>query len=300
MKDEITIEVTEDSAIAAFNGKVSLDDILTHIEKEAKSIVQDAETITGRKEIAAVAYKVSRSKTLIDGVGKSLVAGWKEQAKTVDAKRKHARDFLDNLRDEVRKPVTEWEEEQKRKQEEEIRKEEEAQAARLAEIERREAELLAKEQAAKEKEEAERRAKEQADREKRIAKEAAERAKREAEEKTAREKEEQERIAREAIEAKERAEREAKEAVELAKFREEEARKKAEQDKIAAVEQEKARALAEKKRKEEEAKTRAADIEHKKKINNAACSGLSVIVDVKIAQQIVIAIAKGQIPHCKD
>jgi len=299
MTDKIAIEVTEDTALAAFNGKVSLEDILDHIEREAKSIVQDASTVTGRKEIAAVAYKVSRSKTLIDGVGKSLVAGWKEQAKTVDAKRKHARDFLDNLRDEVRKPVTEWEEEQKCKQEEEIARQEEEQRKRLEDIERREAALREAEESAKRKAEQERLEKERIEREERIAKEAAAKARLEAEEKAARERAESERVAREAIEAKERAERAAKEAAELARLREEEAEKKAEQERVAAIEQEKMRAAAEAKRKEEEAKAREANIEHKRKINNAACSGLTHIIDVKLAQAVITAIAKGDVPHVR-
>ena len=60
----------------------------------------------------------------MDSAGKKLVADWKEKAKKVDESRKIARDFLDNLRDEVRRPLTEWEEaEEKRIAEEKAREE---------------------------------------------------------------------------------------------------------------------------------------------------------------------------------
>ena len=57
-----------------------------------------------------MAYKVARSKTTLDDIGKELVAGWKDQAKEVDANRKLARETLDALKIKVRKPLTDWEE----------------------------------------------------------------------------------------------------------------------------------------------------------------------------------------------
>lgn len=83
--------------------------VLAEIETKAFDCVADVSTEDGRKDIAAVAYKVARSKTLIDDVGKALVADWKKKAKIVDAARKEARDFLDALKDRVRAPLTEWE-----------------------------------------------------------------------------------------------------------------------------------------------------------------------------------------------
>jgi len=90
-----------------------LDELLAKIDKEARSHVPDLETDKGRKAIASIAAKVSKSKTYLDGLGKDLVSEWKNQAKVVDNKRKIMRDTLDELKIDVRKPLTEWENEEK-------------------------------------------------------------------------------------------------------------------------------------------------------------------------------------------
>lgn len=70
----------------------------------------DISTKQGREAIASLAYSVSKKKTGTDEIGKELVEGWKSQSRIVDAERKVVRDTLDALRDEVRKPLTDWEE----------------------------------------------------------------------------------------------------------------------------------------------------------------------------------------------
>ena len=156
------------NAVELFTGG-KLDDLLARIREEATTLVPDVSTTAGRKEIASVAYKVSRSKTTIDEAGKVLVSGWKAKAKEVDGWRKKSRDTLDALREEVRAPLYEWEAEQARIEEEKrieaervqaeverierekVEAEElqraEAEAARIADLERRESAMRAKEQA---------------------------------------------------------------------------------------------------------------------------------------------------------
>jgi len=183
--------------VAVFTGG-GIDLILKEIERQVADLDIDLETTKGRKKIASTARKVSKSKVLLDNLGKELVADWKAKAKKVDATRKHARDFLDNLRDTVRQPLTEWEEAEKARQEEERKRiqfeldYEEALAEnalfdREREIARKEAELARIEAERKAKEEAERLEKERIEREERLKKEAAEKAKREAEVKAAEE-----------------------------------------------------------------------------------------------------------------
>jgi len=89
--------------------------VLDEIRKKVDEFEPDLSTGTSRKEIASMARKVSSSKALIDGLGKSLVAEWKKKAKSVDVVRKEARDFLDQLRDEVREPLSKWEAEEELK-----------------------------------------------------------------------------------------------------------------------------------------------------------------------------------------
>ena len=95
----------------------NLEELLRKIEKEATKDVPDVSTATSRKEIGSIAYKVARSKTILDDVGKDFVAERKEAIKEIDAQRKKARDFLDKLKDKIRKPLDEWEAEEKRKEE---------------------------------------------------------------------------------------------------------------------------------------------------------------------------------------
>jgi hypothetical protein len=89
--------------------------IIAGIKNKALQHEPDTTTAKGRKEIASIAAKVSKSKTFLDNIGKSLVSEWKEKSKLVDAERKLIRDQLDILKTQVREPLTVWEgEEQSR------------------------------------------------------------------------------------------------------------------------------------------------------------------------------------------
>jgi DNA repair exonuclease SbcCD ATPase subunit len=100
------------NAVEVFGGK-GLDDLLGKITEEAKSITPDLTTKKGRDEIAGIAYKVAKSKTYLDGLRKDLVSEWKTKAKAVDAEGRKMRDTLDSLKEEVRRPLTEWEDAKK-------------------------------------------------------------------------------------------------------------------------------------------------------------------------------------------
>ncbi|MCP5091236.1 MAG: hypothetical protein GY949_09965, partial [Gammaproteobacteria bacterium] len=84
--------------------------VIASLEESARSFVFDMTTAKGRKEVASVAARVASSKTYLDGLGKDFVAGIKAQAKEVDVRRKNIRDSLDALKEEVRQPLTEFEE----------------------------------------------------------------------------------------------------------------------------------------------------------------------------------------------
>lgn len=304
---EALIPLESVNAVEVFTGG-GLDDLLARIRAEAITLVPNVKTVAGRKEIASIAYKVSRSKTAIDDAGKALVADLKKQTGDIDSARKKARDTLDALRDEVRKPLTDWEAEQERIERERVEAEERARAAaeeaRLAEIARKEEEIRAREEAVRAAEEAERQraAAEQAERERvereaRLQAEAAENAKREAAAAV-------ERAEREAREATERAAREAAEAEQRAK----DAAEKAEREKAEAVAAAERRAQEEADRAERERQAqadaqrkadeaRAADIEHRRSINRAAVAALVALgIEDEIAAAVITAIVQGKVP----
>ncbi len=112
MENELAV-IEKANALDLFTTVKGLDPILQGIRREIDSFTPDTSTRKGRESIASIAAKVARSKTYLDGVGKELVDRLKEQPKLVDAERKRIRYTLDAWRDEVRKPLTEYEEGEK-------------------------------------------------------------------------------------------------------------------------------------------------------------------------------------------
>ncbi|XAI95221.1 hypothetical protein [Leptolyngbya phage Lbo-JY16] len=100
----------KETALQVYSAANGLDPFLAKIREEIDGFTPDVTTRKGREAIASIAYKVARSKTALDNVGKELVAELKEVPKKIDAERKRMRDLLDGWQEEVRRPLTEWEE----------------------------------------------------------------------------------------------------------------------------------------------------------------------------------------------
>lgn len=104
--DLITVEALKAEVVFAPGG---VEKIIAEITAKVRAIKTDISTKAGRAELSSLAYKIARSKTALDEMGKDLVADWKKRTGVVDAERRSVRDRLDALRDEVRKPLTDWE-----------------------------------------------------------------------------------------------------------------------------------------------------------------------------------------------
>lgn len=109
MSDLVTLP-ERSTAVKVFSTENGLDPFLEKIRAEIDGFTPDVSTAKGRKEIASIAYKVAQSKTALDNMGKELVAELKDVPKKIDAERKRMRDLLDSWKDEVRQPLTEYEE----------------------------------------------------------------------------------------------------------------------------------------------------------------------------------------------
>lgn len=362
----IILDETKLPQLFVMNG---LDEFITKVKAEVTNAPKDISTEKGRKEIASLAYKVAKSKTEVEKLGKRAAEDAEAIVKAIRAERQRGVAELQALQDEIRAPLTEWEEADKTRQKahqdaidnikflgahaetnwdkldipaleiglEKLEKTERnweefkylaqtelttAIEKTKSAIERRKkhdadaAELirLREEAIIREREE----------REKKIASEAAEKARVEAEKKAKAEADRIEREKQEAIERAEKAERDRiaaeKAAEELAAQVERDkvaaaekaeadriaAEKKAKADKLAAVEAEKKRQKDEADRIAEETAKREKDKAHKSKINNealnaivSACNTEEINVTPEIAKAIVMAIAKGLIPHVK-
>lgn len=308
MANELVV-IEQATALDLFTAPEKVNQMLAHIkslaEEERKELDSDLSVAKNRKAFASLAYKVTQTKTAIDKAGKLVVDDLKELPKKVDAARKLFRDELDLLSDDIRKPVTEYELEEKVREEAEALKkqveldhEEALQMNELFDLRKAEAERqrIAREEEMKRQAaeqarlEAERKAQQEieaAAQREREAKEAAERAEREKQEAI-------QRAEQAAKEAKEKAERDAKEAQERAE-REKQAAIEAERKK--AHEAEKAR-LAEEERKRQEDAKRQEDKEHRRVFNQEALKALvSNGFDEKLATEFIKLVASNQIPH---
>jgi len=84
------IAVIDNTAIAqAFATPSGIDVLIQRIKSEASAEVPDLTTKKGRDRIASLAYKVSKTKTLVDDFGKELVAEEKKRLALIDADRKN-------------------------------------------------------------------------------------------------------------------------------------------------------------------------------------------------------------------
>ncbi|KTB50166.1 coiled-coil domain-containing protein [Klebsiella quasipneumoniae] len=311
------VVIEKKNAMAVFTNNDQLDPLIEAIEKEARSLVPDVTTKKGRDAIASMAHKVARSKTYIDNAGKDLVAELKALPKQIDESRRVVRERLDALKDEVRRPLTEWEAEQERIKAEEamnalhvealaMNEEFDRQLAARIESDHEMALLMNdafdRDQAEK-KAEAER---QRVARELEIKRLAEEKAKREAAEQAQREIDAAAAREREAILAKERAEREQREAAERAEREKQAAieaeRRKAQEeaDRIRreAEQREQAR-LAEEKRKADEQARREADVKHRKAVGTEIVKALLANTSLTRDQaiEVLTAVKDGRIPH---
>jgi len=98
-----------------FRQQGGVDPIIARIQAEVRSTPADTTTRKGRDAIASLARRVSTAKVMLDDAGKSLTEAAKKEIAIVDAARKKIRDTLDELRDEARKPLTDWEAAEKAK-----------------------------------------------------------------------------------------------------------------------------------------------------------------------------------------
>lgn len=287
--------------------------------KESVNEVPDLSTKKGRDRIASLSAQVSRSKTAVEKPGRDYLRHLKDLPRVVEAELREFVRECDSIRDEVRRPLTEWEAEQERvKAEEEARIAAEKLAQQVAadheiallmdrEIDRERAEAAA-----------------EADRqriahEEEIRRQAAEQARIEAENKAREEKEaaarrefelkmKAEQAERDRIAAEQRAEFEKREAAELAERQRIESEQRAEREKQAAVEAERKRAqdaenarLAAEREKIAEDERRAADKKHRDGVfldlrdDLIEHAGLNEVQ----AKQVIIALLNGKIRNQK-
>ncbi|MDA3808516.1 MAG: hypothetical protein PF440_11470 [Thiomicrorhabdus sp.] len=294
--DLVTVTNTTD-ALAVF-GKDNVSKMLADLENEVNSVVPDLSTAKGRKEITSLAYKVSQSKTALDGLGKDLVADWKEKAKAVDSERKVIRERLDALRDTVKAPLIEWQRvvdekiakvtlENEILEAHELALDENTLFDRELTIARKEAQAELEAEAQRQKEESQRIEQERVEREALLVEEAEQRAIRNAEQQVKDAKASEERAIRERAEAATAAEEKRILDIKNAEERIRQTNAKIEQERIHKIKLE-----------EQQAATKAADKDHRANIDRGIFDGLVELgAPEEFAKDIITIISEGRIPN---
>lgn len=103
------VAIVEATPVIVLTDKQKYSDFYKAMKAECEAHVPDLSTETGRKKIASLAYKVARTKTAIDDAGKKLNEEARARINAIDESRREIRKQLDDLKDEVRRPLTEWE-----------------------------------------------------------------------------------------------------------------------------------------------------------------------------------------------
>lgn len=311
------VVIEKKNAMAVFTNNDQLDPLIEAIEKEARSLVPDVTTKKGRDAIASMAHKVARSKTYIDNAGKDLVAELKALPKQIDESRRVVRERLDALKDEVRRPLTEWEAEQERIKAEEAMNALHAEALAMneefdrllaARIESdHEMALLMND--AFDREQADKAAEAERQRiahEEEIKRLAAAAAAREVEQRAQREREEAahreavlkaqaEQAERDRIAAEQKSEADKQAAIEAERRK---AQEEADRIRREAEQREQVR-LAEEKRKADEQARREADVKHRKAVGTEIVKALLANTSLTRDQaiEVLTAVKDGRIPH---
>jgi len=326
---KIGLKAIEDATAATVFCDGGVDAMIERITAEAKPVKTDLATKAGRDAVASAAYRVSRAATFLDELGKEHVADLKKRAGAIDAMRRTLRDGLATLKDEIRAPLTAFEDAEKARIQghddalaavaallahagDRTSTEIEAALVELGEIAQRDwqeyearavstidhvreglrKELATARQREADRAELERLRQEAAERERRDheAKIAAEAADKARAEAEAQAAAERDRLERERIAAEQRAQQ--AEADRLAAI------EQAEQDRQKAIEAERQRVADEQARQQAEAQRRERNKAHAAKINNEVLSALvGCGLTIEFGKLLIAAIVRGEIPH---
>jgi len=113
---DLVVAEANENAVALFTDPKQYSEFYERMKATVSTHVPDVTTDKGRRAIASLAYRVTRAKTTLDKAGLGLTEGWRNQIKAVNESRFKMVAELDQLADEVRKPLTEWEQAEEARQ----------------------------------------------------------------------------------------------------------------------------------------------------------------------------------------
>lgn len=103
------VSFVERHPAVVFTDKDAFNRFYERVKEETDRLVPDVSTKKGRDEIRAMASKVTKTKTHLDAARKQLTEEWRKLTATVNEAGKEIEASLKKLADDVRRPLTEWE-----------------------------------------------------------------------------------------------------------------------------------------------------------------------------------------------
>jgi hypothetical protein len=89
------------------------DRFVAQLRKDVSTFVPDLSTASSRQKITSEAFKITRLKTSIDEAGKKLNEDRRKEINAVDAKRRTVKADLEEIAEDARRPLTQWEVQEK-------------------------------------------------------------------------------------------------------------------------------------------------------------------------------------------
>lgn len=95
----------------AFASDESVDDLVKYVREQAlaQSLDVDASTSAGRRSLVSIAARVAKSKVYLKSQATDVVKAMKERIAMVNGRADRMVEELEDLRDKIRQPVTDWE-----------------------------------------------------------------------------------------------------------------------------------------------------------------------------------------------
>lgn len=96
------------NAIEVFSVENGLDPFIEQVKAALKGEEFDATTEAGRKKIGSYARKIGASKVALEKMALKLTEDWRDKTSKVNAEKKRMSEKMDAIRDELRKPLDEY------------------------------------------------------------------------------------------------------------------------------------------------------------------------------------------------
>ena len=106
---ELIIKLPSVMTAEYFTSEDEIEKLIAKVKAVADAHVPDLSTAKSRAATKSIAFQVSQTKAEIIRQGKKLTEGWRDQTKLVNTACNIFEERLDRLRDQVKKPVSDWE-----------------------------------------------------------------------------------------------------------------------------------------------------------------------------------------------